>query len=78
MSEKVAIKCPVCNSILTCSVNDVVKSVIVCSKCKTPLQLHVVPQNSLQNALIISQITILNNINRLYEVLIRKLEKMLG
>ena len=76
--EKIPIKCPTCGTLFTVTIDDIKEGKIQCPKCKTPLELMAFPTvKSPQDIYYISLVQTLYNINRLYDVLIKKLEKVI-
>ena len=74
-SKKVAVKCPLCGTIFTV---ENLKEVVVCPKCKMPLELRVFPViKSPQDVYYLSLVSTLQNINKLYDVLVEKLRKVI-
>jgi len=71
--NKIPVVCPVCGTHF--AVEDI--NNVVCPKCKTPLMLVPLPKGDVRSLTTLSTLSLMHNLNRLYEVLIKKLEKML-
>jgi len=75
MSSKLPVKCPVCDYVFSIDVSELSGKPIVCPKCKTPLALTVLPLAG-KDLITLSYISLLNNLNKLYDALAKKIEKM--
>ena len=76
-NRKIPVKCPLCGTIFTVSTEEL-KDIMVCPKCKMPLELRVFPViRSPQDVYYLSLVATLQNINKLYDVLVEKLKKVI-
>ena len=76
-NQVVALKCPLCGKVFTINVNDLVNNNIVCTNCKAKLEAKLFPSLDMKDMYMLSYVNLINNINRLYDLLIKKLEKVL-
>lgn len=75
---EVPIKCPICSTVFTVDIREL-KDTIICRKCKTPLELKVLPQvKTVQDVYLLTLTVTLQNINRLYTTLSKAIERLLG
>jgi len=75
MSKKIPVQCPVCNYVFSIDITEVAGKPIICPKCKTPLTLTLLPLAG-KDLVTLSYLALLNNLNKLYDALAKKIEKM--
>ena len=73
----VAIKCPFCNTVFSCNAKELVEGKVTCPNCGIRLTLAVIPNLKMDQIVALSYVQLLNQVNRLYDILIKKLEKVI-
>ena len=75
---KIPIQCPICGTIFFVKPEEL-KDKVNCPRCRVPLEIKAIPPiRDLKDAYLLAMICTYQNINKLYDILGRVIEKTLG
>ena len=75
---KIPVQCPICSTIFFVKPEEL-KDKVNCPRCKVPLEIKAIPPiRDLKDAYLLAMICTYQNISKLYDILGKTLEKILG